>query len=394
MNQLDQITNVIRQAVKESTNKNMRLQSAKALAAKIMGERNMHAAASKSAQTTSADAMLHGGFTWHVVGHYHDNGQPFTTLVRAKNGFSALLEVTYKLLQESNGAIDDMPDLILHRALNAFTGEIAQPSDEDSLDGTFVQDLVEHLEGFTPFSLTHPDLPQDHNLHLVAHQGRNFVGMFHVNAKVDVDMPQKLSDFLYIDGKGNSALIGQFQKAVGALPKRSALEKEFARINAMSACDSDPVYPIEDWQHEVHNMDTTLSYKDWVKNQYEMNQHETNGDNLRPIPTQLTHFSYFMIDRNGRTANWTVLDGRETVSWAQEQFGNAPTEAVQFTVQGEALCSTNGDTWRYFEEKGHNLPMMVHFAITQGKVKELSEILISKEDLHNQLLKAKSLLNI
>ncbi|MBQ68972.1 hypothetical protein CL689_02800 [Candidatus Saccharibacteria bacterium] len=294
MNQLDQITNVIRQAVKESTNKNMSLQSAKALAAKIMGERNMHAAANKSAHTASADAMLHGGFTWHVVGHYHDNGQPFTTLVRATDGFSALLEVTYKLLQESNGVLDDMPDLILHRALNAFTGEIAQPSDEDSLDGAFVQDLVEHLDGFTPFSLSHSDLPQDDNLEPVVQNGRVFVGMFHVNPKDDPDMPEKMgallasanavpvteSSLLYMDGKGDSALIEQFQKAFSAPVEQSALEKEFARIDAMDHWESDTKYPVEDWNYEISNGDTRLSYKEWVKNQYEMNQGETDEENL------------------------------------------------------------------------------------------------------------------
>lgn len=282
MKQLDLITRTIRQAVKESTNKDMSLQAAKALAAKIMGERNLHTAASKPAPT--AEAILHGGFTWHVVGHYHDNGQPFTTPVRAKDGFSALLEVTHRLLQESNGVIDDMPDLILHRALNAFTGEIAHPSDEDSLDGAFVQDLVEHLEGFEPFSLTHQDLPQEHNLEPLVQDGRIFVGMDYANPKCDFDMPQKLSDFLGGNGTGDTTAAEKHQKAMSALSKiqkafaiateKTELEKEFARIDGMSAWDTDPVYPIEDWQSEVNNLNTTLSYKEWVKSQYEMNQGE------------------------------------------------------------------------------------------------------------------------
>lgn len=256
MKQLDQITRTIRQAVKESINKEMSLQSAKALAAKIMGERNLHAAVSKPAPT--AQAMLHGGFTWHVVGHYHDNGQPFTTLVRAKDGFSALLEVTHRLLQEANGVIDNMPDLILHRALNAFTGEIAHPSDEDSLDGAFVQDLVEHLEGFEPFSLTHQDLPQEHNLEPLVQDGRIFVGMAYTNPRGDFEMPTKIESIL--------------APHVDAPKEQSVLEKEFARIDALGHWEDDPLYSHETWSFEVACNDTRQSYKEWVKTQYEMNQ--------------------------------------------------------------------------------------------------------------------------
>lgn len=268
MNQLDQITSVIRQAVKESTNKNMSLQSAKALAAKIMGERNMHAASAKSPEVSTGG---HDGYTWHVVGHYDDNNQPFSALVRARDGFSALLEVADRARKEAQEADEEPQDtLILHSAINAFTGEVVYPSDESGA-GTYLSDLYEHIDaGFEPFSFSHAAHPQGCELEV------NALGGYVVKVKAS----EKDDEFLYIDGKANSALIDQFQKTVDALREQSALEKEFARIDAMSAWDSDPVYPIEDWQHEVHDMDTTLSYKEWVKNKYEMNQGETGEENL------------------------------------------------------------------------------------------------------------------
>lgn len=261
MNQLDQITNVIRQAVKESTNKNMSLQSAKALAAKIMGERNMHAATAKAPEPTTGE---HDRYSWHVVGHYDDNNQPFSALVRARDGFSALLEVADRARKEAQESDEDPQDnLILHSAINAFTGEVAYPSDESG-SGTYLSDLYEHLDaGFEPFSFSHAAHPQECELEVSRSGG--YV--------VKVREPKKEDEFLYIDGTGDSRLIDQLQKAFAAPTEQSALEKEFARIDAMSAWDSDPAYPIEDWQREVYHMDTTRSYKDWVKNQYEMNQH-------------------------------------------------------------------------------------------------------------------------
>ncbi len=105
-------------------------------------------------------------------------------------------------------------------------------------------------------------------------------------------------------------------------------------------------------------------------------------------------FSYFMIDKDGRTANWVVRDGKESCSWVQEQFGRAPTEAVQFAIQGETLHSVHGDIWRYFEEAGHGLPRLVHVAIMQGKVPALWDILNGCDVLPNRLLNARDLLKI
>lgn len=338
MNQLDQITHVIRQAVKESTNKNMSLQSAKALAAKIMGERNMHAAASAKAPVPGTDA--HDRYTWHVVGHYDDNNQPFSLLARARDGFSALLEVADRARKEGDEDLKDT--LILHSAINAFTGEVVYSSD-DSVAGTYLCDLYSHLDaGFEPFSFSHAAHPQECELAVGPSGG--YV--------VKVKPSEKDGRFLQIDcNNGHSTPFEQYEEARHTQAERNTLDdlqnelarirsmgaseedpiytirawntrpfqndsatsykewvaskyleksgldidcvtvafvrhilqqsskepgplaREFARIDAMSAWDSDPVYPLEDWQREVYNMETTRSYKDWVKSQYEMNQH-------------------------------------------------------------------------------------------------------------------------
>lgn len=258
MNQLAQITNVIRQAVKESTNKNMSLQSAKALAAKIMGERNMHAVSTKENVTTAAGQ---DGFTWCVNSHYDDNQQPHSEIVRATDGFSALLEVALRAKMEAEESGDDVIDLVLHSAINPFTGQVAYPSDESHF-GTFVEDLFEHLEGYVPFSETHPHLPQSGELK--QHPNGGYV--------VTVEANVEKTDFVYVDGMGDAALVDQLKKAFDAPTERSALEKEFARIDAMDHWEDDPLYSSEQWSHLVACNDTRQSYKDWVKSQYEMNQ--------------------------------------------------------------------------------------------------------------------------
>lgn len=269
MNQLDNVTRTIRFAVKEATGKTMSLQSAKALAAKVMGERNMHVASNKSPVATAKEE---DGFTWHVVGHYDDMGQPFHSLVRAKDGFSALLELTLRLRQENS---ECLPSLVLQCAINAFTGRVAFPSDES--DATvFVEDLVEHLENYAPFTETHPELAQNCELKVDATGGY----LVKIKGSVEEGGPVYTDSkgFLYIDGMGDSTLLSEFQNAFAgiALPpateEQTALEKEFARIDAMSHWDLDEKYPPEDWIDEVRNSNTRLSYKEWLKSQYEMNQ--------------------------------------------------------------------------------------------------------------------------
>lgn len=339
MNQLDQITQTIRNAVKEATNKTMSLQSAKALAAKVIGERNMHAAS----QRASTTAESQDGYTWHVVGHYDDIGQPFHGHVRAKDGFSALLEMTLRLQEENP---DELPQLVLHCAINAFNGYVQFPSDE--VDATvFVEDLVQHLDGYTPFSVTHPIHPQETEMTqnaengykvqpksgaFISVDGKAEVGAIDKIAKLFAEQGVSAGDF-FPEPQGHEALQKElhrvdlmsawdrdptysletwqkeayqgettqsykewvasqyikasgldlgaatvavaksvFQKAAKPSKKEVALEKEFARVDAMQHWESDPVYSAEDWNYEVTNGDTRLSYKEWVKNQYEMNQ--------------------------------------------------------------------------------------------------------------------------
>ncbi len=263
MNQLVDITRTIRFAVKEATGKTMSLQSAKALAAKVMGERNMHTA---SSTTAAAKAGEQDRYTWHVVGHYDDNNQPFSALVRAKDGFSALLEVALRARTEAQEADEEPQDtLILHNAINAFTGEISYPSDESGA-GTYLSDLYEHLDaGFESFSFTHVAHPQECELEVNASGG--YV--------VKVKGSERNDGFLYmsyIDGKAHSEVRHPPHKAFPAPQEPGALDKDFARIDAMSQWDSDDEYPFEDWVSEVQNNNTRLSYKEWLRNQYEMNQ--------------------------------------------------------------------------------------------------------------------------
>ena len=90
--------------------------------------------------------------------------------------------------------------------------------------------------------------------------------------------------FDLVEGTDIVAIDGDFQHTtnikdarwlVSWTAKRAAVTRinsDGSMTNIITEWDNDPVYHVEDWQYEVANGDTRLSYADWVETQKEMEE--------------------------------------------------------------------------------------------------------------------------
>lgn len=113
-----------------------------------------------------------------------------------------------------------------------------------------------------------------------------------------------------------------------------------------------------------------------------------------PTVTEPISFSYLMLDEDDLTSFWNVLDGKETLAWAQEGFGNTYTASVRFSIGGQPVYHADGEMWRVFEDDGASLPRCFYEAIKQGKMTEFLDILDSKKVLLRRLQQSRELLSI
>lgn len=105
-------------------------------------------------------------------------------------------------------------------------------------------------------------------------------------------------------------------------------------------------------------------------------------------------FSYVMLDEDGLTSFWNMVDGDETCAWADEGFGNTYTASAKLSVPGLPVYQADGEMWRVFEDGGASLPRCFYEAIKQGKMKQFLEILDGKRVLLRRLQQSRELLSI
>lgn len=110
--------------------------------------------------------------------------------------------------------------------------------------------------------------------------------------------------------------------------------------------------------------------------------------------TEPISFSYVMLDEDGLTSFWNMVDGDETCAWADEGFGNTYTASARLSVPGLPVYQADGEMWRVFEDGGASLPRCFYEAIKQGKMKQFLEILDGKRVLLRRLQQSRELLSI
>ena len=110
--------------------------------------------------------------------------------------------------------------------------------------------------------------------------------------------------------------------------------------------------------------------------------------------TEPISFSYVMLDEDGLTSFWNMVDGDETCAWADEGFGNTYTASAKLSVPGLPVYQADGEMWRVFEDGGASLPRCFYEAIKQGKMKQFLEILDGKRVLLRRLQQSRELLSI